>query len=210
VLQIRHLTAIRCPSYARIFHPLSVGCGAGFTATWHWGRLAGRQLSAEITLYDILRSAAESLESQALSVSCNAGNLDHQSATTLTSLIQDGGLAGSGCFFYFWNGLGIFLDDGPHVYQGSVVSAGTFFRAASTHRQTWTPWWTYQSPTLWWNDESWFVATHPDAVSTYVGGPHRLIAEIVQSAFLEAVVANENSLVDDSPLRPGFSWSGKT
>jgi hypothetical protein len=203
-LRVRHLIAIRCAAYARVFHPLHVSSEGGFTAPWRWSRLGGPNITADTTIREVLLAAAEGLSSQRLGVTCEVGKLDHLSATTLASLIGEGNLACPDCHFYFWDGLGIFDEPGQYLYRGSVASVGCFFRAASAHPPT--PFWRFQSPTLWWCNDSWFVATHPDAVSTYIGGPSSLIERLVGSPFLEATVALENTTVDDSHLRPDFAW----
>jgi hypothetical protein len=210
VLRVRHLTTIQCPAYARIFHRLSVADKRGFAADWRWSRLGPPPLTADLSLATLVATRTESLSTEGLSLTADVGQLDHRSTTMLASLIRKAALANRTSYFYFWNGLGIFLDEGPYVYQGSATAVGHFFRPASTNPQTEAPWWVFQSPTLWWCEDAWFVATHPDAVSTYVGGPESLIAEIIKSRFLEAVSTDENTPVDDSHMRPGFVWPGQT
>jgi hypothetical protein len=196
-LRVRHLTAIQRPAYARLLHPLVVADGRGFSAPWRWSKLEVKAATADATLREVLDAASESLSSQGLTAHVELGRLDHRSTTGLASLIREEGLPSASCYFYFWDGLGIFTDRDPHVYRGPVTAVGCFFRAASRHPQTWTPWGQFQSPTLWWGNDTWFVATHLDATSTYVGGPQSLIDRIIGSDFLEALSVSENALVDD-------------
>jgi hypothetical protein len=195
-LGVRHLTAMRTRAYARILHPVSVTDENGLGACWHWSQIGSSPISADTSLQDVLDGAANFVSTRKLTVNPQAGRLDHVSTTAIASLIRDGGLACPACHFYFWDGLGIFRGRGPYVYRGSVVAVGCFFRAASLHPQTYSPWWRFQSPTLWWCQRSWFVATHPDATSTYVGGPESLIKRIVGSQELEAMRVSAEALVD--------------
>jgi hypothetical protein len=196
-LRVRHLTAIGTPAYARLLHPLLVANDRGLSARWRWTKLEVKPITADTTLREALHGASESLSSQNLTANVNVGRLDHFSTTVLASLIREEGLAGPSCYFYFWDGLGIFTGQGPHLYQGPVSAVGCFFPAASRHPQTWSPWGLFQSPTLWWCRDLWFVATHPDATSSYVGGPDSLVDRITDGGLLEALKVSENALVDD-------------
>lgn len=196
-LRVRHLTAMRCPAYARLLHPLSVGNDQGFSAPWRWSKLEVKPVTPDTNLHDVLCEASDSLSSQKLTGHVEVGRLSHLRATGLAGVIREEGLACASCYFYFWEGLGIFNDQDPHVYRGPVSAVGCFFHAASRHPQNRVPWGLFQSPTLWWCRDSWFVATHPDATSSYVGGPESLIQQIIGSNFLEALRVSENALVDD-------------
>ena len=49
----------------------------------------------------------------------------------------------------------------------------------------------FQSPTLWWlDDRAWFVHTHIDAMSSYVGGPRNAIDRLVGEPIFEAFEVN--------------------
>ena len=60
-----------------------------------------------------------------------------------------------------------------------------------------------QSANLWWPaDRAWCVVTDIDLMSTYVGGSHACIGEVLDTPGLEAVVAAPGDLVAVDPINP--------
>jgi hypothetical protein len=60
-----------------------------------------------------------------------------------------------------------------------------------------------QSANLWWPaDRAWCVVTDIDLMSTYVGGSHACIGEVLDTPGLEAVAAAPGDLVAVDPINP--------
>jgi len=75
----------------------------------------------------------------------------------------------------------------PHGGQGTALLVNAPADGAEAPVAEGGTWPSAQSPNLWWpEDRAWFVATEIDAASTYVGGPERLIRELLAEPALEA------------------------
>jgi hypothetical protein len=187
-LRLRHLTSMRCEKYARLLHPLEVikvVDGEGFVASSDWSKLG--HVDPDVSLRAFLREAQDSVATRGLEVNAMVGSLEQTTARDLATLIRET-FPTKECFFHFWGGEGFFPVGGPFVYQGRIELVACLFPHANEP---------FQSPTLWWEKDSWFVATHTDSTSSYVGGTSQLIEAILRSPGLEALPADLDTVVDD-------------
>ena len=161
--RVRHLTLIRCPAYARLLHFLLVSRrGEQEAESWPWSRLLGDRasmLGPDTRLREVVWECRDMIAREGLHVEPRVGEIVEDIARALARVLAEHGGEPT-CFFYYPSGLGFLPDRGTHVYRGPI-------RRVDTLRSTDG---TFFWPTLWWpEDESWFVATHTDATSTYVG-----------------------------------------
>ncbi len=118
------------------------------------------------------------------------GSLPQELAPVLISVLSRHTRTPDRSWFAVWDGYGnMALGDAaapafeiPHrrllLLTGPITAVRTSLSAA--------PWW--QSPNLWWpDDRAWCVETEVDFMSTYVGGSHECIAEVLAHEDLEAV-----------------------
>ena len=135
-----------------------------------------------------------------------AGSLSRRLLVTLVSFLHRWTHPDDPCWFAMWDGNGTWWkgahggrDPDPHdderdavlktaarveapfrryfLMRGALDAVVPLFRAAGA-----------QSPALWWpQGREWLVSTEVDAYSTYVGGPGRMVDELLASADVEAV-----------------------
>lgn len=186
-LEVRDLTALRSEAYARICHPLQgISRRSGDWEYQTWRDVLGDiPITAESSLRDLLPGEqAKEFEIEPL-----IGSLGPKLAPTLADLIQKE-LTESNAFFYFWEGLG-----GLRGASGAQLYSGPLRVVHSLHPY---PDALFESPTLWWSPkETWFIATHTDATSSYLGGPRALVRNLLAHPAVEAQEASTTTVVDD-------------
>jgi hypothetical protein len=184
-LRVSHLTSLTSEAYLRLLHPIRVVTDTGLSAEWSWARVAEREVTPGEALAHLLSEARPRLESAGLKVTCSPGVLPGRQASILAAILSSDPTEVH--FMYFWDGLG-FHDPGPHVYDGSPALVGCLYPRQDAVRVT---------PTLWWgSSREWFVATHPDATSTYIGGSSELVRAVLEDPDLEAQAATSSTPLD--------------
>lgn len=184
-LRVSHLTSITAEAYVRVLHPIPVESDTGLGATWSWVGLAEREVAPGEPLGDVLSEARPRLDAIGLRVTSSPGSLPARQASALAEVLASDPTEVH--FMYFWAGLG-FDDTGPHVYDGSPALVGFLYPRQEDVRVT---------PTLWWgSSRTWFVATHPDATSSYIGAPSATVQDLLDHPGLEAQPATPGTPVD--------------
>jgi hypothetical protein len=184
-LRVSHLTSLAAETYVRLLHPIRVETETGLGAEWTWASVAGRDASIDETLLHLLSEARPRLDASGLRIRCSPGVLPGRQASTLGAILSSDPTEVH--FMYFWDGLG-FDDPGPHVYDGSPALVGCLYPRRHEVRVT---------PTLWWgSSREWFVATHPDATSTYIGASSELVQALLEEPDLEAQPATSATPLD--------------
>jgi hypothetical protein len=183
-LKVRHLCGLTTETYVRVIHPIQVSSH---------GELQLRRLTQVARSHgldaDLPTAAVVSLVPQELRAEPLVGTLDPGTVREVAGILGGSGVE-TQAFFYYWEGLGALPDGEPHVYEGAV--------AGGSRATVQSPSPTFQSPTIWWaRDTSWFVATHTDATSTYVGGPPALKDALLESDAFDAFEAGPDTRVDD-------------
>jgi hypothetical protein len=184
-LRVSHLTSLSSEAYVRLLHPIRVETGTGLGADRSWASVAEREVTPGEPLANVLSEARPRLEAAGLKVKCSPGVLPGRQASALAAILSSD--PAEVHFMYFWDGLG-FDDPGPHVYDGSPALLGCLYPRQDVVRVT---------PTLWWgSSRTWFVATHPDATSTYIGASPELARAVLEDRDLEAQPATQSTPVD--------------
>lgn len=122
------------------------------------------------------------------------GNLPSDIAATLASILRQFTATPEGCWFTVWDGYG--FDDKPWMQAApSVNIGGQGYRLFAGPVEVATESF-YDFPDLpysanmWWpDDHAWFVVTHIDLQSTYVGGSDAAVEAILNESRLEAFQA---------------------
>jgi hypothetical protein len=200
-LRVRDLTAIRCEAYARVLHPVRVEIERErMGADWFWSQLGGdSKLDPNVRLADLLATASLTLQNRGLRAEPLPGVLGHLPASTLARAIDKRG-AGQDCSFYFWEGLGWLRGGAPYVYRANVLLVTGLYAFGSSG---------FAAPTLWaGRNQDWFVASHTDATSTYMGGSEGLVQDLLGTRVVEILPATLDSEVDTWPAFPGSRSQG--
>lgn len=179
----------RFQAYARIFHPLH-------------DRTTADAIPARARLSDVLTGSPQGIDADGHPARVRAtaahgelepliGVLDRPTAVNLADVLKRHTKTPGAVYFLFRAGLAAFGDQQRNViYQAPIDLVGSFYRCG---RQT------YLSPTLWWDaGGQWFVATHPDSSSTYLGGSRLLVRELSTTKRIEAVEVEPRAFVDVS------------
>jgi hypothetical protein len=184
-VRVSHLTALTAESYVRVLHPIRVETDNDLSGLWSWATVAGRDVAADEPLSELVSEARPRLQAEGLRVEYQPGLLPGRQASALASILASD--PAEVHYLYFWDGLG-FDDPGPHVYEASPAILGWLYPRQDEVRIT---------PTLWWgSSREWFVATHPDATSTYVGASSPTVQAVLEHPGLEAQPATPSSPVD--------------
>jgi hypothetical protein len=115
------------------------------------------------------------------------GSLYAADAEVLAATLREFPSSPAQCWFGLWSGYGSHRGFyGPELELDSrayYIFAGPVEHAFTTTLTTQED----RTPNLWWpENRSWFVATEIDLQSTYVGGPHSLIGQLVDNSRIEA------------------------
>lgn len=184
-LRVSHLTSLSSEACVRLLHPIRVETGTGLSADWSWASIGEREVTSGEPLAHLLSEARPRLDAVGLSVKFSPGMLPARQACILAGILSTDPTEVH--FMYFWDGLG-FDDPGPHLYDGSPALVGCLYPRQDVVRVT---------PTLWWgSSREWFVATHPDATSTYIGASSELARAVLEDPDLEAQPATPSTPVD--------------
>ena len=185
-LRVSHLTSLASEAYVRLLHPIRVETGTGLSAEWSWASVADRVVTPDEPLRHLLSGARPRLDPGGLRVGCEPGVLPGRQASTLARILSSDPTEVH--YMYFWDGISGFDDPGPHVYDGSPALVGCLYPQQDVFRVT---------PSLWWgSSREWFVATHPDATSTYIGAPQAIVQAVLGHKGLEAQPATASTPVD--------------
>jgi len=185
-LRVADLTSIPCERFVRVMHALGIEGRDLLGGTWAWSQVFPGQIHPETDLHDVLRAVGDTLEARGIRIEPPVGRLAHHQASVIARGLRDV-YGPSRCAFYFWDGLGLFGSEGPHVYESAVDAVVCFLPSGSAD---------FESPTIWWSGREWWVATHPDSTSTYVGCG-AIAAERLLASGLEAISVGATDRVDD-------------
>lgn len=126
------------------------------------------------------------------------GNLSQAYCLRLAELLANGAVESAGCEFGFWTGYGFIPRDIPAARITIGPLAFVLFKGmldkvsrlrVGGHG--------FQSPNVWWpDDRSWFVATHIDLNSTYVGASSERVRGLLGAADLEVAETRLDARVD--------------
>lgn len=197
-LRVKDLTALRCPAYARLLHPLQVRPADPHGSLYSsWSAVLGETPKVGTSSRALLEKRVTAGRAFLDDAEPLIGTLSPEATVELATLISAHRCGSGRWLLYYWEGLGVM-----HPSEGSLV----YSALPETMRQLYPfhgSW--FASPTLWWSKtRRWVVATHPDAASTYLGGPVSLIRSVVSNSTLEAEVASEETVVDEWPgVQPG-------
>ena len=197
-------------SYSRILHPAwseDGGQPQGSPIRWHTiAEWSGIGLTRLAQFHSVALGPREVRGDPPFDRGPDEGSMSLRDLEALASTLRRWTATPEECFFCIWEGWGCLrvppeVDRGPRVrlpardyllYQGPIETA--LLNVAEK------PW--RQTPNLWWpRDRSWFVGSEIDLTCSYVGGPKRLIDELLATRTLEALPAHP-----DDPLLIVEPW----
>ena len=187
---VRNLAPAVFAAYVRLLIPLQGDVRAGDSP----GRVSWRELASArgvmIHAETPLRALVPDEDSGALmGVEPLIGSMDPTTTIELAATLAAHTSTPHAVFFLYWGGLGGLQLNGDAVYQGPLDVMRDLYPFADH--------W-FQPPTLWWDQgSSWFVTTHCDATSTYVGGSQELRDALLAHAHLDAIEVDLDTGVDD-------------
>ncbi len=177
----------RFQAYARVVHPLQRRPAADGTPVG--GRWTDVVDSSAGTVDGDVRSARGWPAAARLHLGPLIGVLDRSTAVSLAEVLKRHTATRKAVYFLFWGGLAEFGNAKQDaVYQAPIEVVGALYPYGGQE---------YLSPMLWWDAAGeWFVATHPDSSSTYIGGSRQLVRELSNSQKMEVVVVQPQTFVD--------------
>ena len=118
------------------------------------------------------------------------GFIERPTFRAIASAIAEASSPEAVCLFNWWEGGGHWWAE-INVYRGTLEVVHDLIPYRDDFH--------FASPTLWWaEDRSWFVCTHIEADSTYVGGSTTLVERVISEAALEA-----------ARVEPDFEFPGR-
>jgi hypothetical protein len=186
-LRVRSLIRPPVECYLRVFHPVWVESEGRDLGLVPWSWLAdGAPPPPDIGLDDWLETNRSVLAARRVQVVPQIGMIDR--STTLRIARGINASIGSEHCYFFWHDLPV----DRSVYSGSMDAIGEFVARPSN---------TYVSPTAWWDaGNAWFVVTHPEADSTYVGGSGLFVEHLLADPELESALVDGDADVTGSSI----------
>jgi hypothetical protein len=196
-------------AYLRILHPAEVpGCGdAGEPRRVRWSEVAswtGMSLGNDARFHSVaLPPEAREPSDHPVCYPPGRGGLTEADCAALVPILRANSTDPDDCRFCLWEGyawqgrqsypIPRHVLDGPRVhlpmrdyvlYQGPVEAAGALTEPA------------FQTPNMWWPaDHSWCIASEIDLPWTYLGGPRRLVEDVLACPDLETLPAGADDRV---------------
>jgi len=204
-------------AYVRVLHP--AGARGGERRGRSWSEVASRlgtALHPEDNFWDLVGGWADLYNNPVLGdIEPSAGRLPVPLLRSLMAVLSRHTEHDEMCYFAMWEGWGNWwknahggddpfrderdavLSETPRIHapaRDHFLMRGRL-RAVLALEDT-----AGQTPSLWWPEaRSWVVSTDVDAFSTYVGGPRRLVQDLLDSDEIEAVASRP-----DAPLDAGL------
>ena len=189
-------------SYARLLHPVSTPQRNDRLVRWkEVAEWSGRELTPTSTFHSVAMGPGAPRNDRPWSgQGPDEGTLFVDDAAVLASTLRQFTPPSEQCWFGVWSGYGFLLQgNGPELelecrayflFSTPVERVATTVLNPREHR----------TPTLWWPERhSWFVASEIDLTSTYVGGPHALISELVNDSRIEAMEVAVSDTISPQP-----------
>lgn len=168
-------------AYARIFHPVALADGR----QERWSEIAARnerRVHPEMQFHRIDDPRGEA--------GPPCGRLPLEIRRALVERLRSITAPDDEVWFCVWEGYGDIDDQGVEARvelpgRSYLLGRGQLETALESALADWD-----QSPNLWWpDDRSWFVTTEIDYAWTYLGGPPRLIEDVLRDPRIEALPA---------------------
>lgn len=176
----------RFQAYARVFHPFEGRTTAdGTRIRARWSGLvdcSSETMDGDVRLESIRAAGARRGFKPLI------GMLDRSTAVSLADVLKRHTKTPGAINLLFWGGLDEFGKEQDVIYQAPIEIVGSLYPYGLQR---------HLPPTLWWDAAGdWFVATHPNSTSTYLGGCSPLVSELMDSKKIEAVEVKPQTFVD--------------
>lgn len=201
-------------AYARIFHPARRRDRDGWVSvSWREVAAANGRVAHRAMQWCSLVGSCDLVEGSrpqpgVWDVEPVAGHLPRDLATELAGLLAAQTTTPRRCWFAVWDGFGDLAvpAEGPPSFavpQRRLLLLGGTVRAVGTSSLSMAGGW--RTPNLWWpEDRAWCVATEVDLMTTYVGGSHACVRQLLDDPWLEAaaVEPSDGIAYDGDAINP--------
>lgn len=188
-------------AYARVLHPVESVDEEGGERWLRWSdvaRATGAITHAQMELITILKKAPKGFLRSTPPVPESIVLPWPDQLEIMARVLSRYTTAQDDCWFAFWEGNTAFDGINPYANKLRIGSHNYYIFRGSVSRATYT--FHSLTPNMWWPaDRAWFVVSHFDFPSTWVGGTAECITELLQTDEIEAWPANaQQTITSDS------------